>query len=67
MGYALRTWIANLRGAFHERVDHFVAPSRFFKSVLVESGGSPETAYLRTMSAYDTAIERPLVAAYQQG
>ena len=38
VGYALRNWIANLRGVFHEKVDHFVAPSRFLKSVLVESG-----------------------------
>ena len=38
VGYALRNWVSRLRGVFHEKVDHFVAPSRFLKSVLVESG-----------------------------
>lgn len=38
VGYALRNWVARLRGVFHEKVDHFLAPSRFLKSVLVESG-----------------------------
>ena len=38
VGYALRNWVARLLGVFHEKVDHFVAPSRFLKSVLVESG-----------------------------
>ena len=38
VGYALRNFVARLRGVFHEKVDHFVAPSRFLKSVLVESG-----------------------------
>lgn len=37
-GYAVRNWVARLRGSFVEGIDRFIAPTEFVKSMLVRHG-----------------------------
>ncbi len=37
-GYAVRNWVARVRGSFSEGIDRFIAPAEFVKSMLVRHG-----------------------------
>ena len=37
-GYAVRNWVARVRGSFSEGIDRFIAPTEFVKSMLVRHG-----------------------------
>jgi glycosyltransferase involved in cell wall biosynthesis len=41
-GYAVRNWVARMRGSFIEGIDRFVAPTEFVKSTLVSHAYSAE-------------------------